>query len=257
MDVANYAPGAPCWLDLTCAEPSKVHAFYADLFGWQVAEDAEDGPGFATFTLAGRQIAGLGPGSPDRDASWNIYFNTPDLDATLADVEKFGGRVLVPATELEGRGRGGACVDPTGGVFSVWEAGGHIGSGLADVPGTWCWSELLTADVEVAAQFYANVFDWVIDVDHVDGVDLAVATIDETAIVGLVTPPPEAGIGSVWTVSFAVTDADRVARIAAALGGQVAVPPTDIPGMGRYALIAGPAGEAFSIVARDESIAPN
>jgi predicted enzyme related to lactoylglutathione lyase len=253
MDVESYAPGAPCWLDLTCADPKVVHSFYADLFGWTVTEDAEDGPGFATFTLAGRPIAGLGPAPADRDASWNVYFNTPDLDACLADVERFGGRVLVGPVELEGRGKGGACVDPTGGVFSVWEAGPHIGSGLTDLPGTWCWTELLTGDVETAAQFYANVFDWVIDVETVDGVDLGVASIDEEAIAGLVTPPPQAGIGTIWTVSFLVTDADRVARIAPALGGRVAVPPTDVPGMGRYALIAGPAGEPFSIVARDET----
>ncbi|MGQ0844916.1 MAG: VOC family protein [Sporichthyaceae bacterium] len=254
MDVESYAPGAPCWLDLTCPDPATVHAFYRDLFGWTHRADAEDGEGFGTFSLAGREIAGIGPCPPERGASWNVYLNTPDLDACLADVEKFGGRVLVGPVELEGRGRGGACVDPTGGVFSVWEAGGHIGSGLTGVPGTWCWTELLTADVEMAAQFYANVFDWVIDVENVDGVDLGVAAIDGEAVAGLVTPPAQANIGTVWTVSFAVGDADSIARIAPALGGQVAVPPTDIPGMGRYALIGGPGGEAFSVVARDDSV---
>jgi len=253
MDVHSYPPGAPCWLDLTCPDPPKVHAFYADLFGWTVRADAEDGPGFATFGLAGRDVAGLGPAPDDAGSSWNVYLNTPDLDACLTDVEQFGGRVLVGPVQIEGRGRGGACVDPTGGVFSVWEAGGHIGSGITGVPGTWCWTELLTADVEMAAQFYANVFDWTIDVETVDGVDLGVASIAGEAVAGLVTPPPQANIGTVWTVSFAVADPDRIAVIAPMLGGQVAVPPTEIPGMGRYALIAGPAGEAFSVVARDET----
>lgn len=254
MDVVSYPPGAPCWLDLTCPDPPKVHAFYRDLLGWTVKEDAEDGPGFGTFTLAGRDIAGLGPSSESASSSWNVYFSTPDLEACLTDVEQFGGRVLVGPVEIEGRGIGGACVDPTGGVFSVWEAGGHVGSGLTDVPGTVCWTELLTPNVEAAAQFYANVFGWVIDVETTDGVDLGVASIEGEAIAGLVTPPPEAAIGSVWTVSFAVADANRVATIVPMLGGQVVVPPTAIPGMGHYALIAGPAGEAFSVVARDESL---
>lgn len=256
MDVASYAPGAPCWLDLTCPDPSSVHSFYRDLFGWSVREDAQDGPGFGTFSLAGREIAGIGPCPPDRGASWNIYLNTPDLDACLSDVEEFGGRVLVGPVKIEGRGRGGACVDPTGGVFSVWEAGEHRGSGLAKLPGTWCWTELLTPHVEAAAQFYANVFDWVIDVDTVDGVDIGVAAIDGEAIAGLVTPPPQAAIPTVWTVSFAVSDADSIAKIAPALGGRVAVDPTDVPGMGRFAVIGGPAGEAFSVVARDETPLP-
>ncbi len=258
MEIESYAPGAPCWLDLTCPDPSAVHSFYRDLFGWTIKSDEEDdGPGFGTFSLAGREIAGIGPCEPTRGASWNIYLNTPDLDACLTDVEKFGGRVLVGPVEIGTRGRGGACVDPTGGVFSVWEAGDHPGSGLADLPGTWCWTELLTADVEIASQFFANVFDWTIDVETVDGVEIGVATINGDAVAGLVTPPPEAKIGTLWAVSFAVTDADSVARIVPALGGQVVVPPTDIPGMGRYCLIAGPAGETFSIVARDESIAAN
>ncbi|MGQ0465423.1 MAG: VOC family protein [Sporichthyaceae bacterium] len=252
MNVTSYPPGAPCWLDLTCPNPPKVHAFYGDLFGWTVAENAEDGPGFGTFTLGGRDIAGLGP--TDGDPNWNVYFNTPDIDTCLADVEEFGGRVLVGPIEIEGRGSGAACVDPTGGVFSVWQAGGHVGSGLTDVPGTWCWTELLTGNVEVAAQFYANVFDWVIDVQTVDGADLGIATIEGEAVAGLVTPPPQANIGPLWTVSFAVADADRVAAIAPVLGGQVAVPPTDIPGMGRYAVIASPTGETFAVVARDESL---
>lgn len=253
MDVASYPPGAPCWLDLSCPDPGSVHAFYGDLFGWTVKADVADGAGFGTFTLAGRDIAGLGPG-PEGDPSWNVYFNTPDLDACLADVEQFGGRVLVGPVELEGRGRGAACVDPTGGVFSLWEAGGHIGSGLTDVPGSWCWTELLTADVQLAGQFYANVFGWAIDIETNGGVDLGVASIEGEAIAGLVTPPPQAEFGSVWTVSFAVADADRVATIVPALGGNVIVPPTAIPGMGHYALIAGLAGEPFSVVARDESL---
>lgn len=249
--VESFPPGAPCWVDLTSPTPEKVHEFYRALFGWTVEENPEDGPGFAMFTLGGLPVAGLGPCPPDRTASWNVYLNTPDLDATLIDVDQFGGRVLVGPVEVGTAGRGGACVDPTGGVFSVWEPALHTGARLKDLPGTCCWTELLTPHVETAAQFYADVFDWVIDLDVVDGVEMAVAAIEDEAVAGIVTPPPAAGIGAIWSVSFSVADAAQAAAAAMALGGSVAVPPTDIPGIGRYALIVGPTGEAFAIVEHD------
>ena len=59
--------------------------------------------------------------------------------------------------------------------------------------------------------------------------------------------PTEAEAGPArWTVSFRVADADPDAARAQQLGGTVLLPPMDIP-IGRFAIVADPAGAAFSI----------
>jgi hypothetical protein len=47
-----------------------------------------------------------------------------------------------------------------------------------------------------------------------------------------------------WSVTFAVADADATAKTAAALGGEVAVPPFDVP-WARLTVITDPQGATF------------
>ena len=49
-------------------------------------------------------------------------------------------------------------------------------------------------------------------------------------------------------VYFAVGDANRTADDIKKLGGQLYVPPTDIPDVGRFAVAADPQGAAFAIL---------
>jgi predicted enzyme related to lactoylglutathione lyase len=245
-DIHRYAPGAPCWVDLSTPDPDGAIAYYRDLFGWAATDPDEWG--MRTFTLAGRKVAGVGPCDGDRPASWNVYLHAPDIEAAVTDVAQFGGQVLIEPTEVDTRGWGAACVDPTGAVFTLWQPGEHIGTQIANVPGAWCWTELITTDAGAAAQFYADVFGWVVDLQTVNGVELGTASIDDQPIAGIAAPSPD--IQPSWTVAFSVTDVDRVARIATALGGAMAIPPTEVPGMGRYAALGSALGEAFTVITR-------
>ena len=51
-----------------------------------------------------------------------------------------------------------------------------------------------------------------------------------------------------WLPYFAVADCDGIARRAVELGGEVAMTPTDFPGVGRGAWIVDPTGASFGIV---------
>ena len=37
--------------------------------------------------------------------------------------------------------------DPVGAAFSVWQPNQHLGFGVVDEPGAFCWAELTTTDV--------------------------------------------------------------------------------------------------------------
>jgi predicted enzyme related to lactoylglutathione lyase len=50
-------------------------------------------------------------------------------------------------------------------------------------------------------------------------------------------------------VYVTVADVDAAATRITELGGSVSVPPTDIPGIGRFAVVGDPTGAYFSIIA--------
>jgi len=51
-----------------------------------------------------------------------------------------------------------------------------------------------------------------------------------------------------WTVYFAVSDAEAIAKRVSELGGNVTVPPFDTP-VGKIAVLADPQGAHFSVIA--------
>jgi len=52
-----------------------------------------------------------------------------------------------------------------------------------------------------------------------------------------------------WGSYITVDDADASAKRVKALGGKIIVPPTDIPGVGRLAVIQDPQGAVVSLIA--------
>jgi hypothetical protein len=51
-----------------------------------------------------------------------------------------------------------------------------------------------------------------------------------------------------WYPYFGVEDCDAVAAKAKGMGAQIHMPPTDIPNVGRFAVIGDPQGAAFAIL---------
>jgi len=54
-----------------------------------------------------------------------------------------------------------------------------------------------------------------------------------------------------WGVYFAVDDCDAMVQKATSLGTRTYMPPTDIPNVGRFAVLADPQGAAFNIIKLD------
>jgi hypothetical protein len=51
-----------------------------------------------------------------------------------------------------------------------------------------------------------------------------------------------------WLVYFAVADCDASTERAHELGATVKVPPSDIPGVGRFSMLADPQGAGFAVL---------
>jgi predicted enzyme related to lactoylglutathione lyase len=116
--------------------------------------------------------------------------------------------------------------------------------------GDWAWHELMTSDTAASEKFYAKILGWKSrKMSMGDGPPYTVFTQGGKDHGGMMKIDPTCmpGVPPHWLIYIAVTDVDRTASAAAKSGGSVLVPPSDIPGIGRFAIINDPAGATFGI----------
>jgi len=123
---------------------------------------------------------------------------------------------------------------------------------MSTSPSHFIWYELLTSDMEAAAEFYGAVIGWSVQRSDTPGKDYRQWSIGGVAVGGLMEIPAAAkamGMRPSWLGYISVADVDAsVAKITAA-GGSVRMPAMDIPGVGRMATVADPQGAAFYVMA--------
>ena len=245
----GYEPGTPSWVDLSTPDPADARRFYGALFGWE-AEDAgppEETGGYAMFKLRGKLIAGIGPlMDPDQPAVWSTYVSTDDADAVVSRATEAGGQAIVEPMEVMDAGRMAFVMHPAGGAVGVWEPNRHRGAELVNEPGALTWNQLHTSDQDGAAAFYNAVFGWT----RADFGGMSVFNLGENGVGGLAPMPAQVppGMPAFWMTVFGNDDTDKTAAKAAELGGQVLSPPSDIPDVGRFAVLADPQGVTFGVI---------
>jgi predicted enzyme related to lactoylglutathione lyase len=118
---------------------------------------------------------------------------------------------------------------------------------MSDDIGRFVWHELMTTDTRGAIAFYSEVIGWKTQ-PWEDGNYTMIASGEGT--MGGINPLPEAakkmGAPPHWMANVLVTDVDATVARAQKGGGQVYVPPTDIPKIGRFAVIADPQGASIA-----------
>jgi uncharacterized protein len=256
MEMTEYGHGVPSWVDVSSPDIPKTRAFYADLFGWDVPEGPPEAGGYSIALLREKAIAGIGPQmSPEAPPAWMTYVNVDDADAAAARVGPPGGKVLVAPMDVLDVGRLAVLADPAGAVLGIWQAKAHKGAGIVNEPDTWCWSELVTTDVEGAKTFYGEVFGWG---SKTEGEAPAYTEwqVDDRSVGGMMAKPAEmpAEVPPHWGVYFAVDDTDRKVERIKELGGSVLMGPTDIQ-PGRFAVALDPIGATFNVLALSAELA--
>ena len=245
----SYPHGNPCWVDLGTSDPATARSFYSELFGWtaEVDERPEAG-GYAQFRKEGRTVAGVGPlfreGMPP---AWTTYIASDDVDATAASITKHGGQVMMEPFDVLDAGCMTVFASPDGAVAGVWQAINHHGSGLVNEPGTWCWSDLASRDVEAARAFYESVFDWKLQSDPTWGEYMSLNGREIATISALGSELP-AQVPSHWRNSFMVDDADATIARAQELGATPHGPISDFASRGRSGALADPQGAQFGVL---------
>lgn len=122
---------------------------------------------------------------------------------------------------------------------------------MTRVHGHPLWFELATArgSLGAAGDFYRRVIGWQIADSGMEGFAYHLATAEGDMVAGLMEMPDDvAGMPPGWTIYFGADDADRAVADLTAAGGRVFKGPDDIPGTGRFAVVADPQGVPFGIL---------
>lgn len=251
--VSQHAPGTFCWLQLGTNDEEGAKKFYSGLFGWANEKTTVEG---GTFTILKKGDKALGAamqmGPGQGPPSWMPFVASKDVDQTTKTIRDAGGQVIMEPMDASTNGRFGIYADPTGAVFAVWQAGTKSGSEVVGETGAVCWNELITFDSDKAGAFYAKVFGWKPEAMPMPGQENRSYTIfnkDAEQVGGMMKATPDMKLTHpYWMIYFAVDDTDKSAAKAQQLGGQVMMKPTDIPTIGRFAVIKDPQGAWFSIL---------
>ena len=249
-------PGTFCWIELGTSDNDAAKSFYTQLFDWEYVDNPM-GPDQGVYTilkLDGKDIGGLYKLMPDMVAqgippNWMSYVAVTSADESVEKAKAEGATIMNGPFDVSTMGRMAVIQDPTGAVFSIWEAKEHKGSGGYGAPGFLCWNELGTRDPEKAGQFYSNLFGWTRQPFPESPVEYTIFNNGDRGIGGMYRITPEMGsMPPNWLPYFAVEDCDAKVQKATELGGQVMMPPDDIPGIGRFAILIDPQGAVFAII---------
>jgi predicted enzyme related to lactoylglutathione lyase len=113
-------------IEIPASNTKAASQFYADVFDWKITTDptfdyhmfsAEGGPGggfVGTGTSGGHYTY--------KPGQLLVYIGTDDIDASLASVEKHGGKVVLPKTEIPQMGWWAVFADPAGNHIGLFKA---------------------------------------------------------------------------------------------------------------------------------------
>ena len=257
MSKPNHPPGSFCWFECGSTDAAAAKSFYTQLFGWNAADVPMPGdcPGHYTlFKVGADDMAGLyqlsGPQFEGVPSNWTTYVRVDSADETADRAVSLGGKINAPPMDVPGVGRITFLQDPTGAHIGLFQPGEHPGSAQpGSVHGAMGWSELATRDTEKAKAFYTELFNWGAKVDDKGPMQYTEFQLGGKSIGGMMAMTEQHGDAPPhWLPYVLVDDCNESAAKVTQLGGNILVPPTDVPNVGRFAVFTDPAGACLAII---------
>ncbi|MBV9881719.1 MAG: VOC family protein [Sphingomonadaceae bacterium] len=115
------------------------------------------------------------------------------------------------------------------------------------------WYELMTPDQAASEAFYTRVVGWTAAAQNPDGHgnSYVVLSVGDRGVGGLLQLTGEMQAGGArpgWVGYIHVADVDARVQAIVEAGGRQLMPPTEIPGVGRFAMVADPGGAPFYVM---------
>ena len=110
------------WFSIQGPNGHALQEFYKHVFGWQL-HPMPGGDMLGVPSSKGGIPGGIGA-SPSHQASVAVYVTVGDIDAQFGKIQRAGGRMVMPKTELPGgMGTIAGFNDPAGNWIGLWQEG--------------------------------------------------------------------------------------------------------------------------------------
>jgi predicted enzyme related to lactoylglutathione lyase len=245
------------WYDVMANDTGAARQFYCDVVGWSAQESPARGMEYTVFLVNERGVAGLMPIPKDARRAdvpprWMGYIAVDDVDEAARRLERGGGKVHRPPTEVPGIIRFAVVADPQGAGFIM--AKGLVADPPPELPpgtaGTVGWHELYATEEASAFAFYQRMFGWTKG-DAMDMGPMGKYQLFATGganVGGIMTKPASIPVPS-WTYYFNVPAIDAAASRVNSGAGKISNGPMQVPGDLWVVNCVDPQGAGFSLVA--------
>lgn len=223
------------WYELMTSDPEAAAKFYAEVVGWKPqAFDMAGGSAYTVLNVGERGVGGvMAIPQPDLPPAWVGYVYTPDIQAACGSLEKAGGKVHRPPTEIPTVGTFAVVGDPQGAMFMFLAPQGPDQPPLdRAAAGNIGWHELYTSDWRAALDFYSSQFGWTKESEFDMGEmgTYALFGFDKGVQSGGMMNKPDMIPTPVWQFYFNVDRIDAAAGRVTGNGGKVLMGPMQVPG---------------------------
>ena len=244
--------GKLVWHDLITDDVEAARRFYGGLFGWKFRDTTHPSSGgqYTLITAGDRYVGGMlqldDPEGADY-SRWLGYVSVADVDEAVERTRAAGGKAVAGPADLGSFGRAAAVIDPQGAVVGLLRSDfGDPADSEAPGAGQVVWDELLAADDEAAARFYAGLAGYQAETLNRRGGEYVVLKSQGRERAGVMDRPDDR-LQPFWLTHFAVTDPADAARRAAELGGTVLLAPSPDFRDGRLAVVTDPTGAILAL----------
>jgi predicted enzyme related to lactoylglutathione lyase len=243
MSTVQTIVGKFVWHENYSGDPESTRAFYNQLLGWETEVWKPGEADYAMIKVGEQTHGGFATAKGGRPSYWLGSVVVEDVDDTVQKAEAAGGGIAEAPADIPEIGRFAIISDPQGAVLSVYAPAGEA----PNPEGTFVWDELHTSDPDAAVDFYGEVFGWTAQTMEMGegGTYTLFKRAGDVDVAGA-TRAPE-GAPSAWVPYLATEEVDGTAARAKELGATVIQEPTDIPGMGRFAIVQDPGGAILGL----------
>ncbi len=108
------------WFSIQGPNGHALHQFYKQVFGWAMKPQPGPGDMMMVSPEKGGIPGGIGASS-NHQPSVAVYVSVGDIDAMFGKIQRSGGRMAMPKTELpDGMGSIAGFTDPAGNWIGLW-----------------------------------------------------------------------------------------------------------------------------------------
>jgi predicted enzyme related to lactoylglutathione lyase len=242
MSTVQTLVGKFVWHENYSNDPDTTRQFYNQLLGWETEVWKPGEFDYAMIKAGGDMHGGIVKAPEGGSPGWLGSVIVEDVDETARKAEAAGGQIVAAPMDVPEIGRIAVIADPQGAVIAAYAPAGDA----PNPEGTFVWDELHTSDPDAAKDFYNEIFGWTSQDSEMGEMTYTIFKRAGDTDVGGAMKAPQ-GAPTAWLPYIATDDVDATAARAKELGGTVIQEPTDIPNMGRFAIVTDPAGGVFGL----------